>query len=449
MERRDFLKLASMTGLAVVAGGSYGEAAKADAPYGGPLWLMLHTGGGWDVTSIMDPKGAGKQNKYPVSAIPMAGNIPYAPLELSPDVTQAVPGFNANKLFFEKYYNDLTVINGIDNSTNSHDAGTRVTWAGNLAEGKPTVAALIAAAYLPTAPMGFITFGGYDTTDGVVGASRLGNLDALKRLAFPYKVDANSDKSALFALEQAQAKITAQRDARYKAMMAQQRLPRVQNAMSKLYTSRLGSNELSKLTQYLPKNVGNGLFGQAQLAIAAYQAGICVSANLSDGGWDTHGNNDASVARNLQGNMGNGAGPMGDGLLGSIDQIMTYAEQQGVRQNLVLVIGSDFGRKANGGNAPGYNAGNGKDHWSITSMMMMGYINGQKISGNRVLGATDDEISAVPVDPTSLQPSPNGIIIKPAHIQKAIRKAAGIDQSKIVANYPVDASEDLPIFTFG
>ncbi len=443
MERRDFLKLASMTGLAVAAGGAYGEAASADAPYDGPLWLCLHLGGGWDVTSVTDPKGAGKQNKYPVNAIPKAGNISYAPMELSPDVMNAnmQGGFTASKTFFDKYYPALTVINGIDNSTNSHDAGTRVTWAGSLAEGKPTVAALIAAAYLPTAPMGFITFGGYDTTDGVVGASRLGNLDALKRLAFPYRIDANKTDSDLFALEQAQAKIVAARDARYKAQMAQQRLPRVQNAMSKLYTSRLGSNELQRLTQYLPdpNQIKGGLVGQAQLAIAAYQAGICVSANLEFGGWDTHGQNDASVARNLQGNNN-------DGLLPSLDAIMTYAASKGVDNNMVIVIGSDFGRKAGGGNTPGYNMGNGKDHWSITSMMIMGAIKGNVIPGNRVLGATDDEIASVPIDPATMQPSPNGITLKPGHIQRAIRKAAGIDQSKIVANYPVDVSEDLPIF---
>ncbi len=440
MERRDFLKLAGMTGMAVVAGGAYGDSAQADAPYTGPLWLMLHAGGGWDVTSVCDPKGdANGMNHYPTAAIPHAGggNIQYAPLDLSTDVMKnANAKFTASNAFWAKRYNDVTVINGIDNATNSHDAGTRVTWAGNLAEGKPTVAALIAAAYLPTAPMGFITFGGYDTTDGTVGAARLGNLDALKRLAYPYKVDANSDKSALYALDGAQAKIVEARDARYHALMAQQRLPRVQNAMSKLYTSRLGSNELQKLTQYLPANdkLKGGLIGQAQLAIAAYRAGICVSANLERGGWDTHGNNDVSVAGNLEGT------PQNPGLLPSLDEILDYAEAQGVRQNMVICIGSDFGR------TNGYNMGNGKDHWSITSMMTMGYINGQKLKGNRVLGASDEKHSSVPVDPTTMQPSQGGVIVTPGHMQRAIRKAAGIDQSKIAANYPVTAKEDLPIF---
>jgi len=442
MERRDFLKLASMTGLAVIAGSSATRGARADATqYTGPLWLFLHTSGGWDVTSICDPKGSkgagdnSPMNHYPASAIQKAGNIAYAPLELG-DVNGM--NYTASKTFFDTNFNDLTIINGIDNATNSHDAGTRTTWAGTLLEGKPTVAALIAAAYLPAAPMSFITFGGYDYTDGVVGASRLGNLDALRRIAFPNKINPSDDNTAFYHTDKTDERIVAARKARFDNLMKGERLPRVQKSMSQLFTSRLGSNELTKLTQYLPDNqaIEDGLAGQAQLAIAAYKAGLCVSANLDRGGWDTHGNNDAQVAQNLQGDGTSG-------LLPQLTRIMQLAEEQGVRDNIVLVVGSDFGR------TPGYNDGNGKDHWSVTSMMMMGSINGTKITGNRVLGTTDEGHNPITLDPSSMQPDPNGIRITPGHIQRAIRKAAGIDTNPIVANYPVEAAEDMPIFQMG
>lgn len=437
MERRDFLKLASMTGLAVVAGSQMSRATRAEAaPYTGALWLFLHAGGGWDVTSICDPKGSkgmndpDPMNHYPASAIPKAGNISYAPMELG-DVNGM--NYTASKIFFEKHMNDLVIINGIDNATNSHDAGTRTTWAGSLLEGKPTVAALIAGAYLPAAPMSFITFGGYDVTDGVVGASRLGNLNALRRIAFPNKIDPNDMDPELFHTEATNERIVAARKARYDNLMKTQRLPRVQKSMSQLFTSRLGSNELTKLTQYLPDNPEGGLAGQAQLAIAAFKAGLCCSANLDRGGWDTHGNNDQQVAQNLQ---GNGT----DGFLPQISRIMEIAEEQGVRDNLVLLVGSDFGR------TPGYNEGNGKDHWSVTSMMMMGAINGKKIEGNRVIGLTDEGHNPITINPATLQPDPNGIRITPGHVQRQIRFAAGISNNPIVANYPVEAAEDLPLF---
>ncbi len=439
MERRDFLKLASMTGLSVVAGGKAGESY---AGYSGPLWIMIHAGGGWDVTSVCDPKGSmgasdpAPMNKYLATDIKKAGNISYAPLNLSPDLAQMT--FTANDDFFNANYQDLVVINGIDNATNSHDAGTRTTWAGTLIEGKPTVAALIAAAYLPTAPMGFITFGGYDTTDGTVGAARLGNLDAMKRIAFPFAFDPNKPMDAQYQSTAAQGYLTTARDARYNALKASQRLPKVDKAMSMLYTSRLGANELSALTANLPKTVANGLLGEAQLAIAAYKSGLCVSCNLESGGFDTHGNNDRGIAQALQGNVQNG---MGDGLLPQITAIRQYAEAQGVADNMVIVVGSDFGR------TNGYNAGNGKDHWSITSMLVMGAINGKKITGNRVIGQTDETQSPILLNSQSWQPDPNGNRITPGHTQQAIRVAAGIDTNPIVAAYPTGVSELVPIFS--
>ena len=265
MERRDFLKLASLTGLAVAAG----DSTESYAGYAGPLWIMIHAGGGWDVTSVCDPKGdappgGAPMNHYPTSAIKSAGNIPYAPLQLG-----ALNGmaYTANDDFFNANYQDLVVINGIDNATNSHDAGTRVTWAGTLVEGKPTVAALIAAALLPGKPMSFVTFGGYDATDGVTGAVRLGNLDAMKRIAYPFAMDPNNPTNGQYQSTAAQQSITDARAARFQALQAQQRLPRVQKAMSMMYTSRLGANELSQLTANLPKQIDNGLLGEAQLAI--------------------------------------------------------------------------------------------------------------------------------------------------------------------------------------
>ena len=75
MERRDFLKLASLAGLAVASGGAI-TSANAFDPKQKTLWLMIDAGGGWDPTSLVDPKGALQgefPNKYPASAIKQRG----------------------------------------------------------------------------------------------------------------------------------------------------------------------------------------------------------------------------------------------------------------------------------------------------------------------------------------------------------------------------------------
>ena len=220
-------------------------------------------------------------------------------------------------------------------------------------------------------------------------------------------------------------RIAAAREARHQVKLGQQRLPRIRQSMSTLYTSRLGQNELKQLLQYLPDQFAqNGLARQAQVALAAYKAGVCVSANLSTGGFDTHGNHDAQHIPALE-NIWEG-----------VDQSMTFADTLGVTDNVYVVIGSDFGR------TPGYNEGNGKDHWNITSMMMMG----PGITGNRVIGTTTERHSAVSVDPATLQPSDAGVRITPGHVHKALRKLAGVDQSEAAGAFPLSEPEDLPLF---
>jgi hypothetical protein len=439
MERRDFLKLCSMTGLAVVAGTTASASTEAAELYDGPLHLFVHQGGGWDVTSVCDPKGSSEgetdpMNKYPVSAIEgqaTQGNIRWAPMELSPD-TQADPRAGANRAFFTKHANDLLVINGIDMMTNSHDVGTRAIWAGDLTEGKPTVAALIAAAFMPEGPMSFVSFGGYDVTGGVIAATRLGNVEAIKRLAFPYRRDP-SDEASLYLTEATQSRIADARKARHEARIAKQRLPRVRESMSVLYLSRLGQNELKRLVGELDKIGGNleqGLAGATQLVIAAYKAGLCVSANLSTGGWDTHGNNDTGVVNALNGLLGdpNRSGGEGDRHTG-VTRMMELLEESDIRDNSVVYMGSDFGR------TPGYNEGNGKDHWAVSSMMVMGSVRGRRIAGNRVVGATDERHNPLDVDTKTLEVG-SGKRIKPGHVQNAIRRLAGIEEAEIVRNFP-------------
>jgi len=196
MERRDFLKLASLAGLGVAVGSvpfSSEADAAPDEPYTGPLWVMVHCGGGWDPTSLCDPKGydspttpfLDQMNHYPSSAIiPAVGsasNMKYAPEFLDPgqDPASGIDPNGPNATFFNKYYKDLLILNGINCATNSHDVGTRVNWSGSLVENRPSFAALVAGAYGKDKPMAWVVNGGYDVANGVVAVTRTGNINAI------------------------------------------------------------------------------------------------------------------------------------------------------------------------------------------------------------------------------------------------------------------------------
>jgi len=147
MDRRDFMKAAGLAGLSLTVplGGKKAHAQDM-GPYDGTFFVLVNAGGGWDPTSLCDPKGAvnaedtDPMNHYLRDDIGTAGNIRYAPMA-------------DNQAFFDKHYSRLMVVNGVDTATNGHDSGSRHTWSGRLAEGFPSLGALMAASLAPVKPL--------------------------------------------------------------------------------------------------------------------------------------------------------------------------------------------------------------------------------------------------------------------------------------------------------
>jgi hypothetical protein len=411
MDRRSFMQLAACAGMTVAGPSAFaddqldklvGNPRRSYEPYTGTLWIFVHAGGGWDPTSLCDPKGADfvdqpdRMNNYLKADIETAGNISYAPV-------------GANAAFFQKWHQNTLVVNGIDMKTNGHDAGVRHTWSGRLSEGHPSMAAFIAGAYSPNQPMSFLSFSGFDETGGLVARTRAANTDVLARVAYPDRQNPDDELSSFHspAVQALIAEFQAKRD---EAMIAGQGLPKIRESMRTLFTARSGANELKQLQQYLPDPLPDGAIArQAAVAIAAFRAGICVSANLGIGGFDTHGDHDNSHFPRL------------DEITIGLDFIMEEAARQGVAEKVFVAVGSDFGR------TPGYNDGNGKDHWPVTSMMFMG----AGVPGNRVIGKSDERHGVLPNDEL-------GTTMEPGHIANAIRRLAGLDQHDFAAMFPID-----------
>ncbi|MFN3200863.1 MAG: DUF1501 domain-containing protein [Bradymonadia bacterium] len=418
-DRRDFLKLAGACGLAVATPfGSLSAQGMGEEENKGPFWLFVHAGGGWDPTSLCDPKGRASEeeedpmNMYFTDDIGEAGNIKYAPV-----------GFNAE--FFQKHYTRTMVLNGVDTQTNNHDAGVRHTWSGKLNEGYPSLAALIAAPDAERRPMAFISNGGYDNTGGLVAPTRTGNIGALNRIAYPNST--NGDPNNTFHDPSIMGRILAAQNRRRGHLERTFNLGRPQHGINALFTARVSQSEVKRLSEYLPAEFDRAsLNRQAQVAMAAFRAGVARSANLTIGGFDTHGNHDASHIPRLA------------ELLQGVDFAWAEAERQGIADELIVVVGSDFGR------TPGYNDGNGKDHWSITSMLLMG----AGIPGNMVIGETDARHRPMEVDPATLQVvESGGVRIQPGAVHLALRRLAGIAETgPSRAQFPLIGAETLDLF---
>jgi uncharacterized protein (DUF1501 family) len=175
------------------------------------------------------------------------------------------------------------------------------------------------------------------------------------------------------------------------------------------------------VTPYVPKtSPKERLSQQADIALASFKAGVCVSANLSIGQFDSHNNNDEDQMKLIP------------EFLAGIDYLLRRSEELQIREKMVVVIQSEMSR------TPDYNKGNGKDHWSIGSIMFLG----KGIAGNRVIGATDEKQFLVPLDPKTLATDKaKGIRVRPEHIHQALREYAGIQDNAFSKQFPLGIVE--------
>lgn len=441
MLRRDFLKYTSVITAALLLPL---QANAESNTYTGPLWIFIQASGGWDPTSFCDPKGYkevddGNGNmvmeSFPVNKSYKKSEITtnskgmkYAPLSANDGIKE----YNFSD-FFENNADDLLVINGIDTQTNGHASGSRYMMSGKLAEGYPALSALIAGIKMPSAPLSFITAGGYDETDGVVAGTRLSNMNAMNELAFVNKEGETKEGETInYKHPSVLSRILAAREERTKRIINAEKLASIKALAEQYNLAHTGSNELAKLVEYIPDDIDtheykrNDVFAQGRFAMAGYRAGLTTSVNINIGGFDTHGNHDNNhlprVARLLKG----------------VELLKEDAKKQGIADRVVFIIGSEFGR------TPKYNDGNGKDHWSVSSMMFMG----TPIKKKGVIGTTTDGHIAKKVNSDTLAEDDNGVSITYAHINKALRKLAGIDSNELITQYyPLPNSiEDLNLF---
>ena len=428
MKRRTFVKSLMVPAVGAVTGFRLPLANAAS--YDGKLFVFVQADGGWDPTSFCDPKtntpGEKIINHWAENAeIRQAGNLIYA-------------DFANNAAFFEKYYDRMLVINGVDAQTNSHSAGVVHNWSGRVSEGYPSMTALLATHYAPGLSLAYLSFGGFSNTASLTTYTRLSSADLIRNIAIP-EVEEGNHLEPYFSQADWETLKTFRGDGIERLAAAPNLLPRAAHNR-RLYAAALSSEATEGLEAYaaiIPpedeleqeEQIGeleSELRRQAQLTILAFKARVAVSADLWLGGFDTHGNND----------------PQQNWLLGnltdSVDYLWEQAEIHGVADRLVVVMGSDFGRTNH------YNADDGKDHWPIGSFIVM---EKNQPWTNRVVGETDALHFAYQIHPATLErDDTSGAIIYPKHIHKALRQYLGIEDSLGAQRFPFHNTEDFAFF---
>jgi len=149
MQRRDFLKNAAYASLLFSSPLSLARRAGAQGARPDYFWFMVDARGAWDPTRSLDPKGGEPFNSHfgEGEIRTTSTGIRYAPMSRQGgalvDYMSGAAG--ARTPFFERYKEDLVILNGLDTKTNSHDVGPRHVWSGTLRNGSPNIGALMAA----------------------------------------------------------------------------------------------------------------------------------------------------------------------------------------------------------------------------------------------------------------------------------------------------------------
>ena len=433
--RRDILKGAILGGGLSLSGLRTPLVQAQD--YRGKLFVFVQADGGWDPTSFCDPKtntpGEPAINHWAEEReVQTAGNIPYAP-------------FADNQAFFEKHHDKMLVINGVDFQTNSHTTGIIHGWSGRTARGYPSLTALLAAHFSPELALPYLTFGGFSDTGRVTRFTRMSNPDAFRNVARPNEstATAQSDSYTIppyldpddWSNLRARAAERADRLAGVAGLLPDEARHR------RFFASSLASAEgLHAFADAVPEsgfaepeqlqagdlNFRSTLRRDVEIAVLAFRTGVAVSADLWLGGFDSHAENDVRQEALLT------------NLTRSVDYLWDNAEEQGLADRLVVVLGSDFGR------TNFYNADEGKDHWPIGSYVIM---EKHQSWTDRAVGETDGLHFTQRINPRSLErDNRNGTIIYPKHVHKALRRYLGVENSPGARRFPFNNTEDFTFF---
>jgi hypothetical protein len=424
----------------------------------------MHAGGGWDPTLLCDAKltADGPTPEYENKLVTKVGDVNGIPVPLETKDGKFLLRSNGNPLedpqnFFSTVGKNVLVLNGIDTQTNNHDVGVQGLACGHNNVELPALAALFAGmiAEKLALPMAFLAGGQYNRTGDVVGVSRFPG-DKVGLLADPFKAATGDDKALLGDVSI--QRILALRTKRLQALQAQATLPRNKRTLKALDDATRGEASLNILKEiaggvapdvstfaanlapdtvpYLT-TIPNGrktapfvdLGAPFETILRCFKSGVSASATYAQGGFDTHANHDVAQ----QDAMGQ--------FIARLRYVLLRADQLAIRDKLYVMVTSDFGR------TPRYNTGNGKDHWNVSSALVMG----PGIKGGRALGKTDSGhkvLRVVNADVTKTVPDDDesGTRLHASHMHGELRRLLGVDKADFIAKFPLPSTDQpLPL----
>lgn len=363
--------------------------------------------GGWDTTAVLDPK----PGLITVDVLP--GDVQdFGGLPVYTDGTR--PAVTA---FFQAHASLCTVVNGIGVQSLNHPDCAKRMLTGTSSDTNADVGAIAAHALGNDLAAPYLVLGGTAFSGPYASiAARAGTANQLGTLLGPeraYPVGSPADFTPRLPLDATEEDLIRDHvlGRAQRTLDARGQLGRNQQRLQDFIDSLDRGDTLAATADFGDFGFTGDLAFQAQLAADALEQGLSHAVQVEMGSFDTHDNNLDQI-------------PVQEafftGLRALVDELVARpgltAGSRMIDDTVVLVV-SEMGR------TPKLNAGGGKDHWPVTSAMVIG----GDLPGGRAIGGTDDMQLGLPVDLETGAIDEAGIQIQYPNFAAGLLEAVGVD----------------------
>jgi hypothetical protein len=413
--RRNLL-LGSGAGALAGAGLSWRDegTVSAASSLGAKKLILVVASGGWDPVYALDPKpNAGAGIDVPAGALATVGGLP-----IWEDATR--PAVSA---FFAAHGPTTTIINGVAVQSLVHSDCAKRVLTGTNSDTNPDIGAIIAYELGRDRPAPYLVLGQTSYSGPLASISaRAGTANQIGTLldplgAFP---DSSGDFTPRYIPDDAEAALirgyVQARTAREQATRGM--VGHNQRRLQDFADSLQRGDALRAVADFGDFDFTRDLGVQAQIALDALQQGVSQVVQMEISDWDTHSGNAGQSMLNEG---------LYAGLLALVDELSVRpGEATGSKliDETVVVVVSEMGR------TPRLNDQAGKDHWPVTSAIVVG----GGLSGGRVLGGTDAMLQAQTVDLATGQVDESGVALQYGNLAAGLLAVAGVDPTAYLAN---------------
>lgn len=395
MNRRDLFKYAGAAGaLGLLSRGL----RAAPAALSKKKLLMVMAQGGWDTTYALDPKVQSAKVDVPVGNRRLFGNLDVYVDASRPNVTS----------YFTKYADITAVVRGISVASVAHQECVKRMATGTRNEQNADMGAIVAHDNGNDRPLPYLILG--DTAFAgpyAVSAGRVGATNQIVTLLDPAQSYQTNGRAPFVTTGAEDAILT-----KY-ATATTNRLKATRGSLGynkKRVEDFAEGIQRGKQLQTVRDGFGTRgrtltLTSQADLALDALSRDISQSVMLNTRlPWDTHDTNTDQAGFH-------------ETTFAGLTSLLDGLVARNLLDDTVVVCFSEFSR------TPKLNSQMGKDHWPVTSAMVIG----AGVKGGRAYGATTDGVEAETIDFATGARSASGMTLMSNHFVAGVLKLCGID----------------------